>query len=185
MCIRDSHRSEKTDSEQTAPELMINVPRYDFNWQHAYQFSDKRLLDDVKSIHVEVEFDNSEANPFNPDPAAWVMWGDQTFEEMAVAFFDVERPRKTESPATAEANQSILPDQLTIDSLNEQQRKRLDQFVVKYFERFDSNLDGQVVASELPRIKRFEAKRYDKNDDGSVTPDELTDSIWQRFKQSK
>ena len=179
------HRSEKTDSEQTAPELMINVPRYDFNWQHAYQFSDKRLLDDVKSIHVEVEFDNSEANPFNPDPAAWVMWGDQTFEEMAVAFFDVERPRKTESPATAEANQSILPDQLTIDSLNEQQRKRLDQFVVKYSERFDSNLDGQVVASELPRIKRFEAKRYDKNDDGSVTPDELTDSIWQRFKQSK
>ena len=176
------HRSATTDSEPTSPELMIKVPRYDFNWQHAYQFTDQPMLDDVKSIRVEVEFDNSAENPFNPDPSAWVMWGDQTFEEMAVAFFDVERPRKSAKSSKAEKRQSILPAQPTIEFLTEDQRKRLDKFVVKYFDRFDGNRDGQVVKSELPRIKRYEANRFDKNDDGSVTPDELTKSIWRRFR---
>ena len=110
------------------------------------------------------------------------MWGDQTFEEMAVAFFDVERPRKSAKSSKAEKRQSILPAQPTIEFLTEDQRKRLDKFVVKYFDRFDGNRDGQVVKSELPRIKRYEANRFDKNDDGSVTPDELTKSIWRRFR---
>jgi len=175
------NRSAATDSDQESPELMINVPRYDFNWQHAYQFTDQQMLDDVESIRVEVEFDNSEANPFNPDPTAWVMWGDQTFEEMAVAFFDVERPRKFAVATAAEKSKKILPDRLTINSLNKKQRRRLDQFVAKYFERFDGNADGQIVTSELPRIKRREAKRFDENDDGSVSPDELADAIWHRF----
>ncbi len=177
------HRGESTSPDQTSPELMINVPRYDFNWQHAYQFTDQPILDDVESIRVEVEFDNSASNPFNPDPSAWVMWGDQTFEEMAVAFFDVERPRKFAAATAAEKSQKILPDLPTIESLNELQRKRLDQFATKYFERFDKNQDGQVVESELPRIKRREARKFDQNKDNAVTPDELTNSIWRRFKK--
>ena len=141
------------------------------------------MLDDADSIRVEVEFDNSAENPFNPDPSAWVMWGDQTFEEMAVAFFDVERPRKSARSSSAEKSQSILPKQPTIDFLTENQRKRLDKFVVKFFERFDGNLDGQIVESELPRIKRREAHRFDKDNNGSVSPDELTNAIWRRFRR--
>jgi len=141
------------------------------------------VLDGVESIRVEVEFDNSAENPFNPDPSAWVMWGDQTFEEMAVAFFDVERPRKSATSSTAEKNQSILPAQPTIDFLTEKQRQRLDQFVVKYFERFDGNRDGQIVESELPRIKRREATRFDQNEDAAVSPNELTNAIWRRFRR--
>jgi peroxiredoxin len=177
------NRAETGDSDQSPRELMISVPRYDFNWQHAYQFSEKQSLDDVTSIEVEVEFDNSAANPFNPDPTAWVMWGDQTFEEMAVAFFDVERPRKSATTSPSNANQSTSPDNLTIDSLNDKQRKRLDQFVDKYFERFDKDLDGQVVANELPRIKKFEPNRYDQNKDGSISPEELANAIWHRFSR--
>ena len=177
------NRAETGDSDQSPRELMISVPRYDFNWQHAYQFSEKQSLDDVTSIEVEVEFDNSAANPFNPDPTAWVMWGDQTFEEMAVAFFDVERPRKSATTSPSNANQATSPDNLTIDSLNDKQRKRLDQFVDKYFERFDKDLDGQVVANELPRIKKFEPNRYDQNKDGSISPEELANAIWHRFSR--
>ncbi len=175
-------RSTTADTDQTSPELMINVPRYDFNWQHAYQFTAQPSLDDVESMRVEVEFDNSAENPFNPDPTAWVMWGDQTFEEMAVAFFDVERPRKHSTSSVAEVSQSILPDEPTIASLSEEQSKRLDQFVVKYFERFDGDKDGRIFASELPRIKRHEAESFDFNGDGAIDFDELTGSIWRRFK---
>jgi hypothetical protein len=34
-------------------------------------------------------FDNSAGNPHNPDPAAAVRWGEQTYDEMMVGFFDV------------------------------------------------------------------------------------------------
>ncbi len=175
------NRGEKAGSDQPQRELIISVPNYDFNWQHAYQFSDERTLDDVKSIEVEVEFDNSEENPFNPDPSAWVMWGDQTFEEMAVAFFDIERPREHAAKSSVKGNQKTLPDLRTGASLSESQRSRLDQFVTKYFERFDVNRDGQVAVSELPRIKRHEVSNFDQNDNGSISPEELIDAVWARF----
>ena len=37
-------------------------------------------------------FDNSANNPRNPDPKAEVTWGDQSWEEMMVGFFDVAVP---------------------------------------------------------------------------------------------
>jgi hypothetical protein len=43
-------------------DTILNVPRYDFNWQLWY--------------------DNSAANKFNPNPNATVYYGDQTWEEM-------------------------------------------------------------------------------------------------------
>jgi hypothetical protein len=33
-------------------------------------------------------FDNSEKNPYNPDPTAEVRWGDQTWEEMMIGYVD-------------------------------------------------------------------------------------------------
>ena len=37
-------------------------------------------------------FDNSADNPNNPDPTQDVHWGDQTFEEMFIGYFDYVRP---------------------------------------------------------------------------------------------
>jgi hypothetical protein len=34
-------------------------------------------------------FDNSPNNPRNPDPTAEVTWGEQSWEEMMIGFFDV------------------------------------------------------------------------------------------------
>ena len=34
-------------------------------------------------------FDNSKNNPHNPDPTVSVRWGEQTYDEMMVGFFDV------------------------------------------------------------------------------------------------
>jgi hypothetical protein len=41
-------------------------------------------------------FDNSRNNPHNPDPEASVRWGDQTYDEMMVGFFDVAVPLRTD-----------------------------------------------------------------------------------------
>ena len=70
-------------------EPLLRVPNYDFNWQHWYAFAEPVDLNATRSLRMKVRFDNSAANPFNPDPNEYVSWGDQTWQEMAVAFFDV------------------------------------------------------------------------------------------------
>lgn len=37
-------------------------------------------------------YDNSAANPANPDPNASLRWGEQTFEEMFAAYLDTVVP---------------------------------------------------------------------------------------------
>jgi hypothetical protein len=61
-------------------ETVLNVPRYDFNWQLWYDTSIK--VPKGTSMRVHAWYDNSVGNKFNPDPNATVYYGDQTWEEM-------------------------------------------------------------------------------------------------------
>jgi len=61
-------------------ETVLNVPRYDFNWQLWYDTSVK--VPRGTRMRVFAWFDNSPANKFNPNPNATVYYGDQTWEEM-------------------------------------------------------------------------------------------------------
>ena len=70
-------------------EELVRVPRYDFNWQLVYEFNEPLKLPKGTLLRADARFDNSANNRFNPDPKAVVRWGDQTWEEMMVGFFDV------------------------------------------------------------------------------------------------
>jgi hypothetical protein len=61
-------------------EIVLNVPRYDFNWQLTYRTSMK--IPKGSRMHVEFRYDNSANNKYNPDPSKWVYYGDQSWEEM-------------------------------------------------------------------------------------------------------
>jgi hypothetical protein len=61
-------------------EIVLNVPRYDFNWQLSYGTSLK--LPKGTKMHFEFRYDNSVNNKFNPDPSRWVYQGFQSWEEM-------------------------------------------------------------------------------------------------------
>jgi hypothetical protein len=63
-------------------ETVLNVPRYDFNWQLAYGVSLK--LPKGSRMHFEFRYDNSANNKNNPDPSRWVYQGFQSWEEMMV-----------------------------------------------------------------------------------------------------
>jgi mono/diheme cytochrome c family protein len=70
-------------------ETILAVPKYDFNWQTEYVFKEPLKLPRGTKIHASAWYDNSSNNRSNPDPAADVHWGDQTWEEMqftAIAF---------------------------------------------------------------------------------------------------
>jgi hypothetical protein len=68
---------------------LLNVPRYDFNWQFSYRLATPIDLPPGAKIECTAVFDNSPNNPANPDPKATVKWGEQTSEEMMVGFYDL------------------------------------------------------------------------------------------------
>lgn len=63
-------------------EVILSVPKYDFNWQHEYVFKTPLHLPAGTKIHAKAWYDNSPGNKSNPDPDKEVKWGDQTWEEM-------------------------------------------------------------------------------------------------------
>jgi hypothetical protein len=63
-------------------EVILSVPKYDFNWQHEYVFAQPLQLPAGTRLHAKAWYDNSPANKSNPDPDKTVTWGDQTWEEM-------------------------------------------------------------------------------------------------------
>ncbi len=73
-------------------ETLISVPKYDFNWQTTYALKQPKLLPAGTKLESEAHFDNSIGNPFNPDPAALLHWGDQTIDEMHIAFLELAIP---------------------------------------------------------------------------------------------
>jgi hypothetical protein len=70
-------------------EVLLSVPRYDFNWQLTYYLETQRDLPAGTVLECLARYDNSAANRANPDPTAEVAWGDQTWEEMLAGFIDL------------------------------------------------------------------------------------------------
>lgn len=75
-------------------EVLLDVPRYDFNWQNYYLFSTPRVLPKGSRLECVAYFDNSEENLANPDPGQEVRWGPQSWDEMMIGFFDAGIPKE-------------------------------------------------------------------------------------------
>ncbi len=72
-------------------ETLLRV-NYDFYWQLSYRLSEPRPLKAGATLQAVAWYDNSANNAHNPDPDSPVQWGDQTYNEMMVGFFDVAVP---------------------------------------------------------------------------------------------
>jgi hypothetical protein len=77
-------------------EEFVRVPRYDFNWQLVYSLTKPRILPKGTVLKADATFDNSATNRTNPNPKATVRWGDQSWDEMMVGFFDLAIPVGTD-----------------------------------------------------------------------------------------
>lgn len=69
-------------------EVLLDVPKYDFNWQHTYEFKEPIFTPAGSRITMTLWWDNSEANPNNPDPSVDVRWGLPTHEEMGQGYMN-------------------------------------------------------------------------------------------------
>lgn len=164
--------------------VMLHVPNYDFNWQHTYVLSEPERLDSIERLSFDVVFDNSSANPFNPDPNAWVTWGDQTWEEMAVAFFEVSAPHtennsvrmasRDNNSEVQKPDQSSTGSEASVSEVASQRQAKVDAYVAKLLKELDLNQDGKIRRSETGIVlRRWNFELWDTNLDDVITPDEL------------
>ncbi len=71
------------------PETLLDVKPFDFYWQLSYRLATPRQLHRGDRLVWTGHFNNSADNPANPDPTAEVRWGEQSWQEMMIGFFDV------------------------------------------------------------------------------------------------
>ncbi len=147
-------------------EILIDIPKYDFNWQTAYELAEPRKMPKGSHIHAIAHYDNSKGNLFNPDPTKTVRWGDQTWDEMMIGYFDIAVPVKPSEVATTDQPGKVSKE--VLDKAN--------QLITK----FDTNQDGTVARSEVPEKGRNVFDRLDTNGDKNVTKQELID-IFQQY----
>lgn len=133
-------------------ELALSVPSYDFNWQRGYSYVIPKKVPAGTMIIVTAEYDNSRFNEANPDPSATVTWGAQSQDEMLTGAFTFSWDDETSQHKTHDGDRWVI-------------NKKVGYL--------DVNMDGKIVASELPadRRKHFNhfSAQVDKNGDGAVT----------------
>ncbi len=137
-------------------EMLLDVPHYDFNWQTSYELTEPKILPPGTRMHCVAHWDNSENNLNNPDPSETVHWGDQTFEEMMIGFFDVAVPLDREK---------LLADG-TIPKL--EPNASLEDRAGELIANFDRDGDGKLVKDELPDRFQQAFGLLDANKDESI-----------------
>jgi mono/diheme cytochrome c family protein len=77
-------------------ETLLWVPKFNFNWQTMYYLKNPVHLPKGTKVIVTAHFDNSTKNKYNPDVTKDVRWGDPTYDEMMIGWFDmlIDNPMK-------------------------------------------------------------------------------------------
>lgn len=147
-------------------EVLLDVPRYDFNWQTRYVLAQPRQFPPGTRLICTAAFDNSENNLANPDPTVAVRWGDQSWEEMMIGYFDVLMPRDDARKAGAKPFHTMI----TVEDI---------------LERLDADKNGEVSRAEAESNTALKAgfDKVDQNQDDALQLLELTGLVMFLNKQ--
>jgi len=140
---------------------LIWIDDWDFNWQGGYHYKTPVSL--PKGTHVEMTFsyDNSDGNVRNPaNPPRRVRFGEETNDEMAVAFLTVTLPSPDDvSPFRREVRLQSFQDTLASARNYDELRGRIPGFnaqsMAAMTQRFDRNGDGKLDDEERSAIMEF------------------------------
>ena len=103
----------------------------------------------------------------------FVTWGDQTWQEMAVAFFDIahplDQPRVVARPKEDPAAVAL-------------RNRRIQKDTDLFLSQLDRNGDGVVVPAETPdAFRKFGFRRMDQDGDGRLVRSEIEAEVARRF----
>lgn len=136
MHLRGKACRYEVGTEEANARMLLDIPRYDFNWQLVYRPTEPIALAQGQTIRFTAWYDNSKNNPANPDPTKTVRWGNQTFDEMHLGYIEYVQPGVAPGDA----------DNLRRAAIN----GRVGEAV---FESVDADKDGFLNRDELLAVK--------------------------------
>lgn len=143
---------------------LLEIPRYDFNWQLAYVRRQPILVRKGSRLEFQAWYDNSLENAANPDPSHEVGWGDQIVEEMHLGYVDYTVP----GLAAGQPMPKLRPNYLA--------GARPDDPLLGYlealFKRLDRNRDGKLTPAEAGELWE-DFREGDTDRDGRITLNEV------------
>lgn len=145
-------------------QVILDIPRYDFNWQLRYTLREPLEAPAGSTLIGTARYDNSAQNPANPDPSKTVRWGPQTFDEMMLGYVEYylvnEDPEHPEElpPGSTPGGRRAAGEGLSFDRL---------------LALYDTNKDGKIEKKEVPPALHRQFDRLDRNDDGVLTKDDF------------
>ena len=165
---------------RTVEELLLTLPKYDFNWQRAYEFAEPVKVPAGSKLIATYTYDNSERNPANPDHNRTVPWGDQSMDEMlytAVRYRWVGETSDKMNDFDVALNSSHLlgmldtnmDGKLTMDELN---AAHIDVSKIKAnFALIDSDHKGYLTQADFDRIGMMMGRHHQPRAPGSIRAD--------------
>ena len=94
MHFRGKHMRFVADYPDGTSEELINIAKYNYNWQLSYTYEEPKYVPGGTKITATAAWDNSSQNPANPDPDRNVDWGNESWDEMffgAVRWKDIDQ----------------------------------------------------------------------------------------------
>ena len=125
-----------------------------------YQLPEPRSIPRGSKLQTFASFDNSPNNIANPDPTKTVKWGDQSWEEMMLGYFDVAVPRNAD-----DGSGRIVA---AIAGVRDPK-----EIVKRVFEVLDKNKDGKIARTEVSDGQRAIFDKLDSNSDQILTEEEF------------
>ena len=161
-------------SPEGATETLLDIPRYDFNWQLRYDYREPKVIPAGSQVRVTAVFDNSENNPANPDPARTVRWGQQTYDEMMIGYVETFAPVGEQRPVArlrGGSGQALfnLLDSDADEKLSREEARRAISRVPKLkdnpevlerlFDKVDSDKDDKLNIDEYEQLRELLGSR--------------------------
>ncbi|MGZ6038060.1 MAG: monooxygenase [Phenylobacterium sp.] len=151
-------------------EMLLALPRYNFNWQYEYFLKEPLKVPAGSKILAKWTYDNSARNPGNPDPTKTVYMGEQTAQEMMATYLHYRWADETVAHQTPEYEQ-MLQANLMMGILDDNMDGKIElselkggaqgpvAMLKKYFALIDANHDGALDAQELANAAKLMPKR--------------------------
>lgn len=141
-------------------EMLLALPRYNFNWQYEYFLKTPLKVPAGSKIVAKWTYDNSARNPGNPDPTKTVYEGEQTSSEMMATYLHYRWVDETVAHQTPEY-EKLFQANLLMGILDANMDGKIERaelkggptgpvpMLKKYFDLIDTDHDGSIDAKEL------------------------------------